>query len=109
MFKEVSRIPICLEKGKKYQVEIQGNEVVISKEIVKPKRRDITNACTVEFRSSKHSDGNYVAILLAGVRSPVAIIGIRGVVVKEGYKVEKAYGASLSFRIFEENNTERRR
>jgi len=97
-FKEVTRVPICLEKGRKYRVEIQGNEVVISKEV---EWKDITKSCYLEFRDSKHCNGLYIAIMCKDKYYDrlVAVAGVAGIEVRGGFKVEKPPGASTSFRI----------
>lgn len=97
-FEEVTRIPICLEKGKKYQVEIQGNDVVISKEA---KWRDITKSCYLEFRDSQHCSGRYIAVMYSN--KMVAVIGTASIQVQHGFKVEKPSGAYTSFRVLKKN------
>jgi len=97
-FKEVTRVPICLEKDVKYQVEIQGNEVVISKEFSEPEWTDITKGCSLVFKESQHCDGNYIAIMYMG--SKVAVIGTAGIQPQHGFKVEKPAGAFTSFTIY---------
>lgn len=101
-FKEVTRIPICLEHGRKYQVEIQGNEVVISKEVGwETVWEDVTKSCHLEFRDSRHCDGRYIAIMY-GVVNPVrvAVVGTAGIQTQSGFKVEKPARAQTSFSIF---------
>lgn len=97
-YKEVTRIPICLEKGRKYQVEIQGNEVVVSKETA---REDITKSCYLEFRDSRHCDGRYIAVIQKGTNRLIAIIGMKGIQAQHGFIVEKPAGAFTSFKILE--------
>jgi len=101
-FREVTRIPICLEKGRKYQVEIQGNEVVISKEV---EWKDVTKSCYLEFRDSQHCNGRYIAIWYKDgrVNKMVAVIGFAGIQVQSGFRVEKPSGAFTSFRILKKN------
>lgn len=100
-FREVTRIPICLEKGKKYQVEIQGNEVVISKEA---EWKDITKSCYLELRDSHHCNGRYIAIMHKDINiKTAAVIGAAGIQAQHGFKVEKAYGAYTSFRVLKKN------
>lgn len=97
-FEEVARMPICLEKGKKYQVEIQGNEVVISK---RSEWEDITAECILDFRYSCHCSGRYIAVMHIGKLA--AVIGYRGIQSQSGFKVDMPPGASMSFRILKKN------
>jgi len=99
-FEEVTRIPVYIEKGKKYRVEIQGSEVVISKE---SGWKDITKSCHLEFRDSQHCDGRYIAIVnrdYIGTERLVVVIGTQGLVAQKGYKIEKAPMAFTSFKVF---------
>ncbi len=104
-FKEVARVPVCVEKGKKYQVELVGNEVVISKEIVVPMWKDITKQCYLEFVDSHHCDGRYIAIFynhqVKGVVTviKVAVVGLAGIQAQHGFMVEKPDHAWTSFAI----------
>lgn len=102
--REVTRIPICcLEKGRKYQVEIQGNEVVISKEVGwETVWEDITKSCYLDFRDSRHCDGRYIAVMYKGKFGILlaAVIGTQGIQTQHGFKVEEPARAHTSFNIF---------
>jgi len=97
---EITRIPIHLEKDIKYQVEIQGNEVVISKEVKEPRWVDITKLCHLEFRYSQHCDGRYIAIIYRETNKQAVIIGMNGITAQKGLKIEKAPMAFTSFKIY---------
>lgn len=107
-FREVKRIPVCLGSGTKYQVEIVGNEVVISEEVKPREWEDITHACHLEYRESQHCDGRYIAVIYVASRFHgtclvpmwAAVIGTKGIVAQKGFKVEPAEGAYTSFKIF---------
>lgn len=102
--KEVIRIPMRFERGERYQVEIQGSEVVISRKVEKPEWVDITKSCYLEFRDSCHCNGRYIAVMhKANIGRPVAIIGMAGIHAQHGFKVEKPTGAYTSFRILKKN------
>jgi len=104
-FVEVARVPVCIEKGKKYQVELDGNEVVISKEKQVPEWKNITKQCHIEFVDSRHCDGRYIAILYTHrvkgvvVVSRVAVVGMAGIQAQHGFMVEKPAHAWTSFAI----------
>ena len=100
-FEEVSRLPGCLEKGKKYQIEIQGNDVVICKET---EWIDVTKSCHLVFRQSRHSNGGYVAVMY-GAKDNVtaAIIGVLGIKAYHNFKIVKATGAWTSFNVLMRN------
>jgi len=103
-FKEVTRIPICLEIGKTYQVELQGNEIVVSKEVKEPVWADITKSCYLEFRDSQHCNGRYIAVMYEDKDLKLAaVIGTAGIQVQHGFKVEKPSGAYTSFRILKKS------
>ncbi len=95
---EVTRIPICIEKGRKYHVKIQDNEIVISMEAA---WEDITKSCQLEFRDSQHCNGRYMVI--THDHKWVAIIGTAGIQAQHGFKVEKPAGAWTSFRVLKRN------
>lgn len=60
--------------------------------------KDVTRACRLEFRDSRHCDGRYIAVIHCGDQA--AIIGIQGIVAQKGFKVEKAPMAYTSFKVF---------
>lgn len=104
-FVEVARVPVCIEKGKKYQVELDGNEVVISKEKQVPEWKNITKQCHIEFVDSRHCDGCYILITYNHrvngkvVTSRVAVVGMAGIQTQHGFMVEKPNHAYTSFAI----------
>lgn len=101
-YKEVTRVPICLEKGREYRVAVEGHEVVISKKMSPEKVwEDITKDCYLKFRDSQHSNGRYIAVMRKGTDKPVAIIGIAGIQAQHNISVVKPPGAYTSFRILE--------
>ena len=104
-FKEVARVPVCLEKGRKYQVELVGNEVVISKETTSPMWTDVTKCCHLEFINSQHCDGRYIAVIYKAGRDEkrAAIIGKAGIQPQHDFKVEKPAGAYTSFKVYMKN------
>lgn len=97
-YEEVARMPICLERGGKYQVEIQGNEVVVSK---KSEWEDVTDECTLDFRRSCHNSGRYITVNHEDKK--VAVIGYHGICAQRGFRAEIPPGASVSFRILKKN------
>lgn len=106
---EVVRVPVCVEKGKKYQVELIGNEVAISKEVKVGDWLKVTNDCVLDFRYSQHSSSCYIAIIDLNGHSCnaqgklAAVIGMKGIQPQADYKVEIPTGASMSFVIYKKN------
>lgn len=100
-FTEVARVPVHLERGEKYQVELIGNNVVISKESRAPEWEDVTRSCYLEFRDSQHCSGRYIVVMHYGEeRRQAAIIGTAGIQVQHDFKIEKPAGAYTSFKIY---------
>lgn len=100
-FEEVARVPFCFEEGRKYQIEAQGNQILVSREVEEPEWKDITKSCYLEFRDSQHSDGRYIAIIHKDkVEHVAAVIGIKGIVTQHGYRIERAECASVSFNVY---------
>jgi len=107
-FKEVVRVPICLERGREYRVAIEGNEVVISKKMSPEKVwEDITRTCYIEFRDSRHCNGRYIAVKQKGTDKLVAVIGMRGIQAQHNISIVKPTGAFTSFRILKKTDGRR--
>ena len=65
---------------------------------------DITNECRTELRKSGHSEGYYSAIMHNSTL--VAALGygrLTPINIKKGYKIEKAKGAVISFRVYKKS------
>jgi len=109
-FREVARVPVCIEKGKKYQVELVENEVVISKETAVPMWINVTKSCYLVFRDSQHCDGRYIAVIHKGYgcdEKLAAVIGKAGIQPQHDFKVEKPAGAYTSFKVYRKNKEAR--
>lgn len=66
--------------------------------------RDVTAECSVDIQKSQHTDGFYCHIRHNG--NSVVALGVDDsskCIVKRGYRIEKANGATVSFKIFRSN------
>lgn len=99
---------VTLERGEKYQVELRGNEVIVSKVIVskvimskETEWEDVTKSCCLEFRSSQHCNGRYIAVMYGNKMA--AVIGTAGIQSQKGFSVKKPSGAYTSFQVLRKN------
>ncbi len=81
--------------GAEYRIRTCGRKLIIEKRVVEV---DITDACVPEYRQSSHSNGRYVALCYRG--AVAVVMGECGVHVNQGFRVERARGATYSFRIY---------
>lgn len=102
-WKEVARIDPEHCPGERLRtrhVDRPGGRSYTAVEVYEGGERDITSECTVELVQSHHSDGYYCSVLHDG--KSILALGVDEAskcLLKPHYRIKKAYGATVSFRI----------
>ena len=100
-WKEIKRVPISPSpEGQRTTIVSDKGELFLSYQEKVPTEQDITKECTVEFTQSRHSGGYYCNIMHDG--KSVVALGVDDTsrsTIKSGYRMVKAPGATVSFRI----------